>query len=166
MMQGKVITRRVFLSKIFSSGFILLSGFGVSKRSSAEELDKRSPTEEIEERLVHLFKNQESAKIIGRAYLKIVPEENNKKELLSRLAITFDKIPGLYTEADPRNLRKRLRACRQEDFKEGRVITVNKYILSVTEARICALVLLHFSVLSQSLARAFHSHLLSGEQYV
>ena len=142
--------RRVFLSEFFSSGFILLSSFIVSKSNS---------TEKLENRLVHLFKNQESAKIIGLEYLKIVPEENNKKQLLSLFASTLGRFPALYTTTDPRELRAWLRICRHEDFKEGRIINVKNFLLSITESRICALVALQSSLSSQSLDRVLNFHL-------
>jgi hypothetical protein len=131
---------------MFSVSLFFLSGFIVSKKSPAGELEKR---------LVRLFKNQESAKNIGLEYLKIVPEESSREKLLSMLSSTLERFPNFYEENNPRILLKWLRTCRQEDFKENRIIIVKKWLLSVTELRLCALVALQPSLTAHNLARVF-----------
>lgn len=144
MIWGKIISRRVFLSEMFLSSSFFLSSLIISKSS---------PTEKLEKRLVDLFKDQNSAKIVGLEYLKIVPEENNRQRLLSLLSSTLERFPGLFTEMDPVKLRKWLRICRQKDFDEGQIINVQKWLLSVTELRLCALVALQPSLSAHYFAR-------------
>ena len=146
MIWEKIISRRVFLSEMFLSGTFFLAGLTVSKNSPAEKFEKR---------LVSLFKNQKSAKVIGIEYLKIVPEENNKQQLLSLLSSSLEGFPGLETETDPSKLREWLRIRRQEDFKEGKVIDVQKWLLSVTELRLCALVALQPPLSARYLSQLF-----------
>ena len=146
MIWEKVISRRLFLSEMFLSGTFFLSNFIISKNSLFEKLEKR---------LVSLFKDQESAKIMGIEYLKVVPEENNKQKLLSLLSSTLESFPGFNTEVNRSQLREWLGICRQEDFKQGRIINIQNWLLSVTELRLCALVALQPSLSTRNLARIF-----------
>ena len=149
MIWEKIISRRVFLSEMFLSGTFILSGLTVAKSS---------PTGKFEKRLVSLFKGQKSAKVIGLEYLKIVPEENNKQQLLSLLSSSLESFSGLHTETDLSKLREWLRIRRQEDFKEGKVIYVQNWLLSVTELRLCALVALHPPLSAHFLSQSFFFH--------
>jgi hypothetical protein len=80
-------------------------------------------------RLVALLADQASARQVGRAYLKAMPADSDRAQLLSQLAARLDHDPSRETYA----------ACCRRDFAEGRTVTVNGWVLSQTEARLCAL---------------------------
>jgi hypothetical protein len=73
---------------------------------------------------------------IGLAYRSMVPAENSEQRLLSLLLPNkMATNLSLETSADIRELEGRIR----EEFKEGKIISVNGWVISVTEARQCAL---------------------------
>ena len=73
---------------------------------------------------------------VGKAYLKENPDENNERNLVNLLtrniSVDADKIQEL--------LQQRI----VQDFKQGKMVMVKGWLLSVTEARQCAL----FSILT------------------
>ena len=73
---------------------------------------------------------------IGMTYRSMVPEENSEKRLLS-LLLPNKKGADLSPEtaADSREIEVRIR----DEFKKGDIISVNGWVISVTEARQCAL---------------------------
>lgn len=79
--------------------------------------------------LAELFGNLDSARHIGRAYLRQTPAEASRETLLSALDGT------LPSAAKGEELRRQLR----QDFADGNVVTVRGWLLSRTEARLCGL---------------------------
>jgi hypothetical protein len=73
----------------------------------------------------------------GLAYRKLFPAENNQT-ILNQLLL------GNNTPSDKKLLQKQLDAQVDQDFKTGKTVTAKGWILSVTEARQCAL----YSILS------------------
>lgn len=69
---------------------------------------------------------------IGRRYRELVPAENDVAGLAG--AILNDVEPG----AD-QALPERLDACIRRDFAGGRIVTLDGWVVAVTEARQCAL---------------------------
>ena len=75
----------------------------------------------------------------GVTYLKSHPVENNK----SKLSEILLENAGLTTSTDKATIRFMLDNCVRSDFKTGKIININGWVLSITEARQCAL----FSIL-------------------
>lgn len=73
---------------------------------------------------------------IGEAYLKLTPEENSPKILLDHLLSSSRFSDFLLFRRSP--LRDAIRA----DFTKGHTVNIKGWILSRTEARLCALRLL------------------------
>ena len=81
--------------------------------------------------------NEDGVPSIGRAYLRLVPAENDVR-LLSDLIfsdIRSDLLHGM-------DVRHAVAGRVQEDFREGRVVRLRGWLVSLTEARLCALVAL------------------------
>ena len=72
----------------------------------------------------------------GKAYLKDNPDENNARGLVKLL--TGD------ISADADKIPEHIRQQTVQDFKQGKIVIVEGWLLSVTEARQCAL----FSILT------------------
>ena len=85
-------------------------------------------------RLAGLLADQDSAAAVGRAYLDSVPGEADARVLVSRLSASLG---GRAVGGD--DLRRLLAQRIDRDFAEERVATVQGWVLSVTEARLCAL---------------------------
>lgn len=92
-------------------------------------------------RLTGLFVHKESARMMGLAYLRLRPGEAE----IGRLAETIcsDAVQrSQLAAADDARLRQWVRSRQMKDFEEGRRVKVNGWIVSLTEARLCALVAL------------------------
>lgn len=76
---------------------------------------------------------------IGEDYRKTHPTENNKNKLSELLLADA----GLKTTTNDSTTRFMLDNCVMNDFKTGKIITIKGWVLSITEARQCAL----FSIL-------------------
>ncbi|MGH3031021.1 MAG: hypothetical protein ACRDNE_09710 [Gaiellaceae bacterium] len=94
------------------------------------------------ERLARLLRHQESARLVGREYLRVVPAEASARVLTARVA---ERLPGglrsLDTAGDERLHELVLRAT-LEDFQELRTVELHGWVLARTEARLCALAVL------------------------
>lgn len=85
-------------------------------------------------RLAALFHHQASARAIGRTYLHQYPREMNVRSLLEGIGRT-DRL----STAGDRELTFALQQRIRQDFVEERVVKLEGWILSVTEARLFAL---------------------------
>jgi hypothetical protein len=86
--------------------------------------------------LAHIFDHARLQQL-GQAYLAATPTERSAPEL-TRLLLPGESVAGL----DDDTLRGRLRNRVLDDFTAGRVTLVDGWILSLTEARQCALLAL------------------------
>lgn len=75
---------------------------------------------------------------LGAAYLKQVPLESNRDKLENLILQRADGKNVSSTSADS-SIMTFLQQKIQEDFKTGKTIVINGWVLSVTEARQCAL---------------------------
>ena len=93
----------------------------------------------LDDGLLRFYADPTAAARVGAAYLKVVPEENDRNVLLERLAgPRLDEWERLARE-DEAALGDALRAQVREDFRGGRVIRLHGWLLARTEARLCAL---------------------------
>jgi hypothetical protein len=73
---------------------------------------------------------------IGQEYLQVVPTERNLQLLQDLISSACGQpVFGL----DAQKLREHLRLRTRQDFEEGDVIKIHGWMLSITEARLCAL---------------------------
>ncbi len=82
-----------------------------------------------------LFTHHESAINLGKHYLTLFPEEANYDWLMRQTIPTS-------THSNPQTLKHALKIQRQQDFYEGNTVILEGWILSRTEARLCALLAL------------------------
>jgi len=88
--------------------------------------------------LSHLFTIPENARAIGIRYLSLYPERADRDLLLGVLGPDIVALAG----TDDLALVSHLNALRRQDFIDGKTVIVNNWILSRTEASLCALVAL------------------------
>ncbi|HTD98326.1 MAG TPA: hypothetical protein VK668_03535 [Mucilaginibacter sp.] len=74
-----------------------------------------------------------SIKETGNSYRKMTPAENNKISLTELL------LGKSNTETDAKSIQNTLNSQVEQDFKTGKTVMVKGWVLSVTEARQCAL---------------------------
>ena len=86
-----------------------------------------------------------SVKSLGRRYLALVRKERNLPTLVRLIAHDMEEEAFLQlVKYDRDGLRRRLHESHLEDFRHGHTTHVDRWVLSRTEARLCALVaLLH-----------------------
>lgn len=80
-------------------------------------------------------------RVVGRAYLRTVPEESEAATLV-RLLLPGHEDRTRFRRASEERRREALRASVAEDFRAGRVVRVEGWMLARTEARLCALITL------------------------
>jgi hypothetical protein len=91
------------------------------------------------ERLAGLFTHQDSARAVGRAYLDRVPGESSASRLVDRVAADLPGGRRTLRDASDADLRELLAARIRSDFEEDRVVDVDGWVLSPTEARLYAI---------------------------
>ena len=119
------MNRRTFI-EFAAGGAAALTVPGTTNASEAMQAALARP------RLLDLLHDKQTMCELGRMYLAAVPAESNAPALAN--AILAEPLPGT-----PTALRAQVNDRVQRDFDEGRIVTVGGWILSVTEARQCAL---------------------------
>lgn len=89
--------------------------------------------------LVGLFAHRDSAARLGRRYLQAFPREGDRSWLVARILDDGSApaaSPAMFASDE---LRRRIARRRREDFTQSETVQVEGWILSRTEARLCAL---------------------------
>ncbi len=91
------------------------------------------------QKLSNFYIHKLSARVIGREYLRQIPDEANLERLVELLCseklLSKEKILHL----DLTSLRKLLQSQQQQDFENGQIVRIHGWMLSLTEARLCAI---------------------------
>jgi hypothetical protein len=119
-----MIGRRTLLRSGLIAALALLAGPLAPRRAAAA-----GPAA----RLVGIFREPASARAIGRAYLRQAPEEADAARLLALIH------PGDCAALSASELRRAVAARQRADFAAGRTVLLDGWVLSRTEARLCAL---------------------------
>lgn len=90
-------------------------------------------------RLAGLLPHQDSARIVGREYLRGAPAAADLDRLTTLVLRGLDLEGGALAAVDDRRLRQLVLRRTGQDFREGRTVAVDGWLLSATEARLCAL---------------------------
>ena len=126
-------TRRfVFLSIGCASGLSLMP-------LHVKALALGATTDELAGRLRTFFYDREAARRLGHLYIRQVPTEDDPR-ILARLAVASAEAPQVDgISLDRASLHQRLDAQVRDDFASGTTIALDGWVLSRTEARLCAL---------------------------
>jgi len=90
-------------------------------------------------RLTALLAHSESAKVIGGEYLRNYPQEANLDLLLGQVASRMAASTGALLSMNDQRLREGVDGLVRADFAADRIVKVRGWVLSATEARLCAL---------------------------
>ena len=90
-------------------------------------------------RLAGLLESTESAGAVGAEYLRVVPAENTADVLTARLIGGLPAERATLRRATDGELRQVLAVSAREDFLAGRTIELDGWVVSLTEARLCAI---------------------------
>jgi hypothetical protein len=100
---------------------------------------QRDPQGSLKGLLVSIFGNRLSACAIGRVCLNALPkEENTGREIWNKLLA--DALCETGPIKSPEAMRRRIANRVRRDFAKGAIIDVDGWLLSVTEARVYALI--------------------------
>jgi hypothetical protein len=91
------------------------------------------------ERLSALVQPRASAALIGRAYLARFPQEAEPSALTRHIIADLASSEAALMRLGDRDLRARFAVRRRADFAEGRLAVIDGWLVSRTEARLCAL---------------------------
>jgi hypothetical protein len=129
------MTRRTFLHIL---GF--LSALGLTRPARAlAKLGGSSAPDPLALKLAKFFVHKDSASMVGREYLRSVPEEEDARLLVDLICSGQVGRRETLLGADLKELREWLRGQQRLDFEHGRIVKVQGWILSETEVRLCAL---------------------------
>jgi hypothetical protein len=126
-------------------GFLILGGVSLAAAASGatvklirggEDAEERVAQEALTRRVVALFPDREAAMAVGAAYLNAHPGEADERQLVRRLSASHRAWPRLRRTAEIRRL---ARGQARRDYAVGRMVAVDGWYLSRTEARLCAL---------------------------
>jgi len=137
MSNERVISRRAAIKFAVAAGVAVfvqsqLPGAAVLPRAQQALL----PT-----RLTALLAHPASAKVIGGEYLLHYPQEAAVDTLLDKIAAPIvASEAGLFTT--DQQLREQLDGAVRADFAADRIVKLRGWVLSATEARLCALAVL------------------------
>ena len=99
----------------------------------------RANPDELAATLRTLLYDRAAARRLGRLYVRQVPAEDDPR-ILARLAIALPEAPQVDAIAlDRTSLHHRLDARVRGDFASGTTVQLDGWVLSRTEARLCAL---------------------------
>lgn len=88
------------------------------------------------------FDRPDSARRIGAAYLRLHPQEADAASLRRSFASAPGGAAGSLEAMGAGEFAGWIRDRRRGDFRDGRTVAVDGWILSITEARLCALLFL------------------------
>jgi hypothetical protein len=132
-MRPAPITRRRFMA----AGAGVLGSLGLTTFRPWRALVRFATPSEAA-RLMGLFTHPESARAVGMRYLETTGKEASASRLLERLSHRLSVVRSI-GELDDEELRARLRSSVGSDFESGRVVDLDGWVVSTTEAYVCAL---------------------------
>ena len=128
-------SRRDFMRLLVATGLGSSFSSHASPAASAGAGGALSP---LSNRLNDLFTAKESARVVGRRYLQLFPHEADP-HLLTRLICRSERRYARLTRVDGPTLRDVLARQQRQDFRNRRIVTIDGWMLSETEARLCAI---------------------------
>lgn len=101
-----------------------------------------SPRNAAQDSLEQLLSNRTSVVRVGTAYLSTAPEDADPNVAIDRMRRHGDALASALETGNPGRVRRLAARDMREDFAEGRIVKVDGWLLSQTEARLCALALM------------------------
>jgi hypothetical protein len=134
MSAAKELSRREFLALAAAAGAALLAAEQAGAPMPwARQHDRLVP------RLLGVFQHTESARVVGKEYLRAYPHEADASQLADTIAAAVPGGARAILGAPAAELRALLDHTTRADFAAERVVTLQGWILSATEARLYAL---------------------------
>lgn len=119
--------------------FFLLTAAGITAATLPSCVSLRAPEHSsilADPEILSSIWDEDTISTVGKAYLTDRPDENNERAL--------EKLLTGSLSADANQIPELLQQRIVQDYKQGKMVVVEGWLLSVTEARQCAL----FSILT------------------
>lgn len=129
MIRALDLTRRRFVALVAMAVGLLMTGTGVLRRDRRAELG----------RWLGLLRSPESAAVVGDAYLARFPEHSSRAALVAELERCVGRAGRGVAALSDAELRRRLREAVRSDYACGRTVSLQGWVVSRSEARLCAL---------------------------
>ena len=129
------LTRRSFLRTVVCFGF-----FGLIRPGRVvDEFGAFAVSDSLALSLANVFGRKESARVVGREYLRAVRREADVGLLVDLICSGRADRRTEISQAGRDKLRELLRQQQCDDFEHGRIVNLHGWMLSETEVRLCAL---------------------------
>ena len=138
MRKARGMNRREFLALSLGGACAVFLQARRSRTATAG-LPRQDP---LHARLSGLLRHTDSARIVGREYLHRYPQEATVPGLLDLIAADGTGRQAALSRVADAELRALLDHEMRRDFSDEKVVQLQGWILSVTEARLCALMAL------------------------
>jgi hypothetical protein len=103
------------------------------------------PRSEMVKKITGFYRHKEDAALIGLEYLDSAPDEADSDKLIDLLCHGDSENYRRLADADWNEAHAIILAQQHMDFSRGRIVDVSGWLLSETEARVCALTALAIS---------------------
>ena len=130
-------SRRQALNVLLTSS--TLSIFALHKLSLISLSFPSDELLKVAKRLTGIFANQLSARVVGKAYLDKNQEEDSLSFLISKLVLETRTVNLADLTSGPHAYQELIRRAIRRDFDTDNSVRISGWILSRTEARLCAL---------------------------
>ena len=137
MSLGAGLRRRGVLRLIAFASGLSLGGFNPYRAPPASA---KQGTAALREALGSLFRNQQSVRTIGLAYLERYPRQGRPEAWLDALCTARNSEVAALCRCGREELRAWADAAIREDFAAGRVVDLDGWQLAETEVTLCAVV--------------------------
>ena len=134
IMIRRILPRRNFLiTAAFAAFFISRANFAAGCRRAPRAASLGAS------RLTSVFQRKRSARAVGEAYLRRAPEEADPVLLVNAICDRDRGLRQVLHHGDNGRLRAAINNRLRRDFAHGRTVMLDGWLLSRTEARLCAL---------------------------
>jgi hypothetical protein len=130
-----IVTRRHCLRMFLGLGAVLL----LRRTDAFGTMTSSSTGHSLSAKLSNVFYDRKSATVIGLEYLRHTPMEADVRRLTNLICSRWQGRYDDIAHADTARIKELLLRQQREDFEKGRTVNVQGWILSETEARLCAL---------------------------
>ncbi len=133
------------MNKVMATGrrgfLAVLAGLGLAAalRASPGPIPYGDNPSRLRQRLAGIIGCPDSAVVVGRAFLDMAPGEADPKLLADLICQGRTRSKEAALALDEGGTRRLVQTWIREDFAQGRTVSVQGWILSLTEARLYAL---------------------------
>lgn len=132
-------SRRQFLASLVAFGAALIAPGITVDLSRDAAWSPGDAFDRSRAALTELFGDLDNAQAVGAEYLRLRPEDADRARLLGLIAASIPADPAALRRREQSAVMHMLEDSVRRDFEHARMIQLRGWMLSITEARLCAL---------------------------